>query len=408
MSNTILLKNKKSSIDMFDIFILIAFSYNSLLVYFSAVFARLPVISVIGYQIIPFVVSLFAIVCFIGGYFKKTTGFDCIIILFFILAILMSYILHPETQDAYTKNNLRSVYVEAIPFFLLGINFRSNEKTMKNLTFLSYIAIVINMLYMFLYVGLTSQEGEYYMGQSYMILAHVMFAINSVFDRNIIKNRVLPVLFSILGLFFLLAMGTRGPLLIAIVYLCIKIFMSIDKKKPKTIVVFSIVVFAVFLFFVSGLYLTILQSVSETLSKYGMSTRVIDLFLENEYIANTSGRDDIYELLLQKISEKPLFGYGVFGEEQFGVYSHNIALEMIMYYGIPLGITLIITYLTIAIKAYTKSKSKYAKEFILLFLVQIIVHSMFGGSHISYYFFFLLGISMAELRKAKIIKKTDC
>ncbi len=403
MSNTISLKNKKLGFDIFDIFILIAFSYNSLMVYFSAVFARLPIISFVGYQIVPIFVALFAIICFIKGYFNSLKVSDIVFILFFVLSILMSYMLHPSTQAYYTQSNWRSIYVEAIPFYLLGINFRLNQKTMKNLTFISYIAIVINMLYMFLYKGLFSQDGDYYMHMAYTMLTHIMITINSIFDRDIIKKRIVPILFSILGLFFLLAMGTRGPLLIAITYLCVKILFSIDKNKPKTIFFFVIVVSAVFVLFVSGFYMTILESISEVLSKYGMSTRAIDMFLENEYIANTTGRDDIYELLLQKISEKPLFGHGVFGEEQFGVFSHNIALEVIMYYGIPFGITIIIIYLAIVIKAYVKSKSKYAKEFILLFFIHTLVRSIFSGNHISYFVFFLLGISIAELRKAKAI-----
>ena len=400
MSNKMQL-NKKSGLDMFDIFVLIAFSYNSVLVYFSAVFARLPIINGIGYEIVPVFVSFFAIICFIAGHFRDVKSLDFLFILLFLITILFSYVVHPETNDYFTQSNLRQIYVEAIPFFLLAVCFRCNQRTLKNLTYISYVAIILNILYMFLYVGLASEEGEYYMGQAYMLLPHVMFAINSIFDRTIIRKRIVPILFSLLGLFFLVAMGTRGPLLIAIVYLTVKIFLAIDKRKPKTIFMFTAFAIVLIWGIASGYYLVLLEKLSNTLSRYGMSTRVIDKLLENEYLSNTSGRDKIYELLLQKISEKPLFGYGVFGEEQFGVLAHNIALEIIVYYGIPIGATIIIAYIVTALRAYFKSSNKYAKDLILLFFVMTVARAPFGGSHLSYYFFFLIGLSLLVLRQTR-------
>lgn len=400
MSNEIQV-NKKSGLDMFDILVLIAFSYNSIMVYFSAVFARLPIINMIGYEILPLFVSFFAIICFAAGYFRGVKISDFLFILLFLLTILFSYLFHPETNNYFTQSNLRPIYVETIPFFLIAVCFRCNQSTLKRLTYFSFVAIILNILYMFLFVGLTSEEGEYYMGQAYILLPHVMFAINSIFDRTIIHKRIVPILFSLLGVFFLVAMGTRGPLLIAVVYFVIKTFLAIDKRKLKTIVMFTAFAIALFGLIASGYYLVLFENLSNTLSRYGMSTRIIDMLLENEYLSHTSGRDKIYELLLQKISERPILGYGIFGEEQFGVLAHNIALEIIMYYGIPIGATIIIAYIVIALRAYFKSNNKYAKDLILLFFVMTVVHAPFGGSHLSYYFFFLLGLSISTLRKQK-------
>lgn len=401
MSNEIQV-NKKSGLDMFDILVLIAFSYNSVMVYFSAVFARLPIINVIGYEILPLFVSFFAIICFVARYFRGVKISDFLFILLLLLTILFSYVFHPETNDYFTQSNLRPIYVETIPFFLLAVCFRCNQSTLKNLTYISFVAIILNILYMFLFVGLTSEEGEYYMGQAYILLPHVMFAINSIFDRTIIHKRIVPIVFSLLGVFFLVAMGTRGPLLIAIIYLTIKSFLAIDKRKPKTIVMFTAFAIVLYGIIASGYYLVLFENLSNTLSRYGMSTRIIDMLLENEYLSHTSGRDRIYELLLQKISEKPICGYGIFGDEQFGVLAHSIALEIIMYYGIPIGATIIIAYIVTALRAYFKSNNKYAKDLILLFFVMTVVRAPFGGSHLSYYFFFLLGLSISTLRKQKM------
>ena len=133
-----------------------------------------------------------------------------------------------------------------------------------------------------------------------------------------------------------------------------------------------------------------------------MSTRVIDMLIQKKYLSYTSGRDKIYELLLQKISEKPLFGYGIFGEKHFNIlYSHNIALEIIVYYGIPVGLTIIVVYLATALRAYFRTDNKYAKDLILLFFVMTVARAPFGGSHLSYYFFFLIGLSLLVLRQTR-------
>src|SRR5699024_4383041 len=161
-----LLINKRyaSDLDLFDVFILIAFSYNSLMVYFSALFSRLPFINMVVYQILPISVALVAILCFVCDYISGVKERDVLFLLCFVMVIILSYTLHPETQKYYTESNMRNIYVEAIPFFMLGLSFRCNLRTMRNLAYISCIAIVINLLYMFFYVGLTAEDGDYYMG----------------------------------------------------------------------------------------------------------------------------------------------------------------------------------------------------------------------------------------------------
>ena len=408
MTKLLINKRYASDLDLFDVFILIAFSYNSLMVYFSALFSRLPFINMVGYQILPISVALVAILCFACGYFSGVKARDVLFLLCFVMVIILSYTLHPETQKYYTESNMRNIYVEAIPFFMLGLSFRCNLRTMRNLAYISCIAIVINLLYMFFYVGLTAGDGDYYRGQAYFLLPHVMFVINSIFDESIIKKKSISIIFSLLGIIFLVAMGTRGPLLISIVFLLIKSFLQIKKKSIRIKLMFLMLCIALGWLISSDVYLMLMTRLTEFLSSFGMSTRVIDLLLENEYLSNTSGRDKIYELLFKKILEKPIWGYGIFGEEQFGVFAHNIMLEIIVYYGIPLGVIIIVTYVTIALKAYFKSNNKISKDLILLFMVMTFVHSFFGGSQFSYYFCFLLGLSIKVLRQLKQAYLENC
>lgn len=294
-------KSKKTQFDLFDIFILVAFSYRSIMVFFSAVFSRIPVIDVIGYQIVPLFVVAFAIICFMKGYFNGVKAKDFLFVLLILTVLLFSYLFHPENQPYYTQSNLQKIFVEAIPFFLLGLSFRCDKKTLKNLTIVSYIAIVLNSVYMFFYVGASATEGAYYMGQAYMLLPHVMFAINSVFDSSLIKSKFLSIVFTLFGFFFLTAMGTRGPLLIAAVYLMVKLVLTLDRKKTSQFYIIVGVICVVAWLIISGKYINILLWISDKISSLGMSTRAIDMLISNDYISHTSGRDSIFEMLWKKI-----------------------------------------------------------------------------------------------------------
>lgn len=236
-----------------------------------------------------------------------------------------------------------------------------------------------------------------------MLLPHVLFSINSMFNKSIVSKKIVPFCFSILGFLFLFAMGTRGPLLIAVIYMMVKVFLSLDKKKVRTILTIAVVVSAFIIFVSSGAYENVLIWLSDFLSSLGMSTRIIDSLILHNYITYTSGRDIIYETLWQKLLERPLLGYGIFGEWQFTGYSaHNIYLQVCFHYGFLIGICLLVWYLFTTIKAYIFS-SGVIKDLILIFLIFTVVRGFFGGEYFSYYVFFLLGLSIQQLRKKNLV-----
>lgn len=403
MASTAIRKITSPKWDMFDLFVVVAFAYSTVLSYFTAIFIRIPLINVVGDKILPVTVAIFAVFCFLGGYFRKVKVSGILIVFALLLIIMVSLLIYPTNMD-YLGANLSRVLVKAIPFFLLGLCIRTNIKTVKNLTYISYLAILLAFLYKFFYKGSLIDYG-YDMNQAYGQLPHVLFAINSIFNRDVVERKIISIPFSLLGFVFLLGMGTRGPILIAIVFFAVKLFLVLDKKKLGTLFFFTMIVGGIVVLFASGYYLTLLENLSKFLSSYGMSTRVIDMFLENEYLSNTSGRDKIFELLWGKVLENPL-GYGAFGEWQFVGYSaHNIYLQLCVHYGLVFGPLLIIGYLYLALKSYFKSGNRYAKELILMFFVFTVVRGIFGGDYFSDHFFFLFGLAINELRAQHSAKR---
>lgn len=391
--------------DYYLLLIIVAFCYNSVLPFVTAIFNRLPYIKYFGDYIVPMCTGFLIALCLASGKFKKLKYTDLFIILVSIIILLLSYIIYPDNQQYYSGNNLKAIFLEAIPWFILGVNFKSDEETLKVLTIVSYFAVVINILYVFYYLG--SRQMDYdSMEWSYKILPHVMLAIRSVFSEESKKKRFLAVAMSLISLLYLLSLGTRGPMLIVMVYAAIFVWLRSSRKTSLRVIMTVLLTAAVSVLLSSGLYLTLLQGIRKNFVNVGLSTRVIDLLVSGEYISHTSGRDLIYETLIDKILERPLVGYGVFGEWPFVGYSaHNILLELCMHYGVIIGLGIAVAYVVTVVRGFYYSNNYCSKEIILIFFIFTVVRSVFGGDYMSYYFCFTLGLALKELRILKRIRR---
>ena len=135
------------------------------------------------------------------------------------------------------------------------------------------------------------------------------------------------------------------------------------------------------------------------LAKYSISTRVLDFIISGRYVSYTSGRTDVYEMLLELLQEKPFFGYGLFGEWNYiGWNAHEIYLEVVFEYGWPIGVLLIIWYLTKVIPAFILEKEAHNRVFILVFITFVLVQGVMSYSHLRPELFLLLGFCLKQRR----------
>jgi O-antigen ligase len=127
---------------------------------------------------------------------------------------------------------------------------------------------------------------------------------------------------------------------------------------------------------------------------------VLDIAINGTIASHLSGRDELYEVVIRKISERPYLGYGVYGEWPWiGWSAHNMALEMMAHYGVILGSILLLWLIVISLKSYIKTPNSISKEMILIWMCYVYVRGIFGGSYLQFGVFFMIGFCLREIRR---------
>lgn len=117
------------------------------------------------------------------------------------------------------------------------------------------------------------------------------------------------------------------------------------------------------------------------------------------YAESDNGREEIWQVGLQMISNNWLQGTGIAMDRAYGgyVFLHNIFLEIFVHFGLPLGLLLLISYWGCYFYGYRKMKS-LEPRFVLLMLVCVYwIKLMFSDSYLSNMLgiMFLLGLSIS-------------
>lgn len=378
--------------------ILLAFCEKNIVRYFVHIFSMLPVIGLVSDAIIPLAYTLLFI-AYIQKYRASFYFEESCVLLFFVFSIYISCIVFPENAKYILEpNNFWNSIFRCLRYYIIGIIFIPNKETMDVLGKASCLAIIVESLFVVFYMmprGLLSDDD---MSRSYQLLPNVLFAISYTFS----KKNIFSWLCSILGCFYILSMGSRGPVIIILTYIYLKIVESTLSQMWEKITVAVLGIGAVTFFLETGLYLSMLLSLNELVSKLGLSTRVIDLAIYGEITTHYSGRDELYAYAIQKILENPIGGYGVYGEwPWFHWNAHNMYLELLIHYGVIVGSIILLWMVLLVARSYFKSNNVFAKDLILICICFVFVRGIFGGSYLFFGTFFMIGCCMAELRRIK-------
>lgn len=336
--------------------------------------------------------------CF-SQYHIKIQLKELCVFLFIVLAIVFSCLIYPDnTQYIFDSNNFWNTIFPCLRYFIVGLAFIADEDMMNLIGKASCWGIVIETLFVFLYLMPRGLMGTDDMSRSYQLLPNVLLALNYAFNQKKILRWITPII----GIGYLLAMGSRGPIIVTLVYILIKLIKTVSTKKTIKLTVLMIICIFGVIFFGSSMYIDALRMVRDIFLQLGLSTRILDLAIVGETISHTSGRDEIFTLLIQKISERPLLGYGVYGEWKYiGWSAHNLYLEIITHYGIPIGVFILLWIIKTIVGTYFLTKNTYAKDFILIWVCYIFVRGIFGGGYLEFGMSFVIGFCINEIRRVK-------
>lgn len=378
--------------------VLLAFCEKNIVRYFALVVSMLPVVGVMSSFIVP-AAYIILLLMYFRKYGAHVSISEACVVLFVALAITFSCFIYPENaRYILDSNNFWNTIFPCLRYFIIGLILIPDKRTLDIIGRASCLAILVETLFVIAYMmprGLMQSDD---MSRSYQILPNVLFALNYAYN----EKKAFPWVCSIIGIIYTLSMGARGPVLVIVVYLFVKILQSSNVKAWAKTMIGLLIAGLTVLFLNSSWYLSALRFAKASLTALGVSTRIIDLAIKGTVASHLSGRDELYDIVIRKIAERPYIGYGVYGEWPWIHWSaHNMALELMVHFGVILGSLLLLWLVVLTIRAYVKTPNVIARQFLLIWICFVFVRGFFGGSYLQFGVYVLIGFSLRELRRTR-------
>ena len=273
------------------------------------------------------------------------------IYIFFGLIFLISSLAFPE-NNIYLIEAAFWLFLICLPtaIYYLAINDKA--------IFLDMLLLSGNfqmILGFIIFVSMVISQTTYDMVFSYLFLVPIIIITYKMF---FIKFKIIDLISIILGIIAILLYGARGPLLAYIIFIMLLVlnYFLKSKIKPKDLIIIMIAQTSILLLAINVNLL--LNNINKLLLQFGLHSRTLYLLM-SENIDFSTGRSGIYEMTLERIFKKPIFGYGITGDRLFlnGAYPHNIFLELLAQFGIVFGGIIIIIFVIIWIKGVFVNKN---------------------------------------------------
>jgi O-antigen ligase len=226
---------------------------------------------------------------------------------------------------------------------------------------------------------------------SYYILIPAIVEINEFLN----KKKLFSLLIFALSSIIIISFGSRGALLCLIIYVFLRFYIYTKNKNLK--IVFLKLFLALLIIFgilnING----IIVFLNNMLISIGINSRTLYLFLNN--FDHLSGRNEIYELILGYISKQSLFGSGIGYDRVLlnGAYSHNLFLEMIINFGLIVGVLMFVILFIMTIFASVRDIAN-KDNLITILIILGLVYLTFSGSYLTdITFWIFLGFTFSNI-----------
>lgn len=221
-----------------------------------------------------------------------------------------------------------------------------------------------------------NMTGSLSLGYSYMFLPPVLVSIvymHYYYKSETKDERVVSMICFIANIFyafFIIAYGSRGPVLAILALIVIMRLVKIDpKKKEKKIAKGKVFFVIIFIVVIISSFIPILTFLKSVLNSFDINIVFIDHFLEMEARGDvTSGRNILYLMTTEAIAQRPYFGYGIdqFENNLNEVYPHNFFLQLLYDGGIFLTSVVLIP---VIYKLIKKLKDCSYNEFVVIIVL---------------------------------------
>lgn len=295
---------------------------------------------------------------------------------------LVTYMIHPEYEFWYTRNYYglwdyvlrpdNGIY--AYFFIRLLNNPNWIMKALKKSAWVMY-PYYGYLLYSALTRGYWISTGS--AGQTIHLSYDLSFGYDMLlftlvfFYAALKQKKVVDIIMTGIGFGMILFGGSRGPLLCIAIFIALYFIINLVQSKHKGRIGFAVSFIVLLLAYC---YEYILGAIIIVMNYLGISSRTVMMLLEGT-IANDNGRDKIWNAAIQMIKDNP-FGYGALGTRHVIYYYHDVGhchqlfLEILVDFGIFLGMFIIMCIMFRAFKIITDKRNIEWKAVFIIFFAR--------------------------------------
>lgn len=338
---------------------------------------------------------------------KKITINDLLIYFIFLLYVLLSNVF--EVNSVISISNSIEIIFLYLPYYFIGKYLINSNINIDDIRVVSLIVLIINIIYYFKIISLESTISEDRMGFAYNMLPCIFIQIYYMLKNMNLFNFIIGVS----SIIFIIFQGTRGPILLIGVFILLLMYKKIHTIKFLLI---STVTICIFVGIINSSFFSVnLERTINYLEDRGISTRILVMIKDGE-ISDDNGRDEIKEIVGDAISEKPFFGYGLYGDRAVtkgklthysdGIYAHSLIYEILCDFGLLIGIPILLFIIYGILKMYiccNFDNCLIISIIIFMGFMQLLLSNSFVKSS---YFFMLIGI-LTSLKKSQFLLKNN-
>ncbi|MCM3539122.1 O-antigen ligase family protein [Priestia endophytica] len=261
-----------------------------------------------------------------------------------IFIVVIHYLFFPENRP-YINGLLFPLFFMSLPSLLYSMSIKDFNILRRIMGKASLIVFLVGTV-----LGVLIFAGKVHVDEYSMALSYYMLLPSIIFlDRLLTSFSLKNLLFTLISIIVILALGSRGAILCIVVFFLLKLIKYAFQLSYVRGAYYSIIMGVIILLYIN--FDNILQSTYNTLLSIGVNSRSIMLFLKGE--VHLSGRDSIYDSAIIAIGDKPFIGNGFAGDRRIngGGYVHNIFLEILIDFGIIIGCLVIVGLLCLIIRA---------------------------------------------------------
>ena len=304
----------------------------------------------------------------------------------FAVAMLFGITFLRGMQNEQFYSIVFNALVVYLPMGLCVFSLNSVDILLKKLYRFSFLT---NALLLFVALSFQTTGLEYSMSVGYALLFQSLI----LFDHFFEKRKVLDILLVIIDFIAICLYGSRGPILCIAVYTIIKIIISGDVPIRKRIAITFSAVFLILIF------PTVLANLISRMPSVFDTSRTLSFLRTGTLVSNDSGRREIFALYIEQIKQRPWVGYGLAGGWQYSSYPHNIVIELMLSFGIPMGLILFVYIAFVEIRSLLHG-SKADRSLSSILFVTLIELFVSGSFMMSTHFFMMLAMGIRSKRCA--------